>query len=171
MAGQPQDACDFVIHDMDFRFRGPGIYGDSFYNQFYLDEECRFHHDKEAAFRSSDGDRVWFRHGLRHRDGDLPAVEAANGERAWYQNGVFHREGGPAIKFADGREEWWNKGRKLEPDEVKGYTEWLVRSESITFDSYLRHKEFQQTLADIQADFTNGLEKKITALKPPRLLK
>ena len=77
------------------------------------------------------GDQEWYKNGLRHRDGDLPAVAAAsnqewwvNGKRhrdvdlpaviiiddtqQWYVNNQRHRMGDlPAIIYADGRQGWY----------------------------------------------------------------
>ena len=39
-----------------------------------------------------DASVVWYRYGVRHRDGDRPAVINYNGTRAWHRNGVFHRD-------------------------------------------------------------------------------
>lgn len=129
MSGQPPDPCDWVIHDIDFRFSKPGIYGGPFYTQFYLDEECRFHNDKGAAYIDYDGNRLWFRHGLRHRDDDLPTYEGKNGDKAWYKDGKLHRDGKPAVEYADGKTEWWLAGIQLTDDEVRTYKEKLLREE------------------------------------------
>lgn len=64
----------------------------------------------------SDGAQVWYRHGKRHRDGDLPAlVGSSMGAQAWYQNGKLHRDGDrPAIVHSDGLLEWWRDGIRLQ---------------------------------------------------------
>ena len=158
MAGQPEDACDWVLRDMDFRFVRAGIYGDHFYNQFYLDEDCRFHRDDGPAFVSADGDRFWFRHGLRHRDGDEPAVSASDG-KAWYKDGKLHREGGkPAVEYADGRTEYWLDGLKLSDDQVREYRQKLVR------------EEWPDAADEIVAEIREGLKTDIRVMKPPKFL-
>jgi hypothetical protein len=157
MSGQPQDPCDWVIKDLDFRFCGAGIYGGPFYTQFYLDENCRFHHDTEAAFRTLDGDHVWFRHGLRHRDGDEPAFTGEEG-KAWYKDGQLHREGGPAVEYANGKTEWWLQGMKLTDDEVREYRQKLVQ------------EEWRKAADEIVAEMREGLKTNIRVMKPPRFL-
>lgn len=157
MTKQPPDPCDYVIRDMDFRFSKPGIYGDNFYNQFYLDEECRFHKDDGPAFISYSGDRVWFRHGLRHRDGDEPAFTGEEG-KAWYKDGKLHREGKPAIEYADGKTEWWLAGMKLTDDEVREYKEKLLR------------EEWRLAAEEIVAEMRAGLKASIRVMKPPKFL-
>jgi hypothetical protein len=37
--------------------------------------------------RGADGSREWYKDGLRHRDGDRPAIKRATGNREWYKNG------------------------------------------------------------------------------------
>jgi len=46
-----------------------------------------------------------------HREEDLPAIEYVNGDRIWYKNGNKHREGNPAVVFKDGHQEWWFEGK------------------------------------------------------------
>ena len=45
----------------------------------------------------SDGNRMWFRRGLLHREGG-PAIERADGTKAWFRDGLLHRDGGPAAR-------------------------------------------------------------------------
>ena len=158
MGGQPEDAYDYLIHDMDFRFVRAGIYGDHFYNQFYLDEDCRFHKDDGPAIVDCEGSRIWFRHGLRHRDDDLPGYEAKNGDKAWYKDGKLHREGKPAIEYADGKAEWWLQGMKLTDDEVMGYKEKLLK------------EEWRAAADNIVAAMNAGLTSSIRITKPPKFL-
>lgn len=100
--------------DIDFRFQGAGIYGDNFYNQFWLDENAEYHREDGPAIRYADGGEVWMKHGKVHRDGDLPAITDAAGNQAWYKDGKFHREGKPAVIYADGNPpEWWDNGVRM----------------------------------------------------------
>jgi hypothetical protein len=58
------------------------------------------------------GDQYWYKNGVRHREGDLPAVITANGIQYWYKNGKQHREGDlPAYINADGTQEWYKNGK------------------------------------------------------------
>lgn len=85
----------------------------------------------QPAIIYANGSREWWRHGARHRDGDLPAVERANGTREWYVaralrgsesaahahrwvNGELHRDGGgrrPARVYESGKQEWYEYGK------------------------------------------------------------
>ena len=51
--------------------------------------------------KDSDGTKIWFFEGKRHRL-DRPAYEDAHGTKQWYINGKLHRIGGPAIERPDG---------------------------------------------------------------------
>jgi hypothetical protein len=146
------------ISDMDFRFGGAGIYGDHFYNQFYLDAGCRYHKDDGPAVIDCEGNKFWYKHGERHRDGDLPAVEMKDGDKAWYKDGKLHREGKPAIEFAKGGEEWWLDGLKLNDDEIKAYKQ------------KLRSEEWRQAADEIVAEIREGLKQDIRVMKPPKFL-
>ncbi len=146
------------ISDMDFRFRGAGIYGDNFYNQFYLDDQCRYHKDEGPAVIDSDGNKFWYRHGERHRDGDLPAVEMKNGDKAWCKDGKYHRDGKPAIEFANGEAEWWLEGIKLNQNEVTAYQQKLLT------------EEWRKAADEIVAEIRKGLDHDIRVMKPPKFL-
>lgn len=156
MVKQPKDSCDGVLYDMDFRFRGAGIYGDHFYNQFYLDADGCFHKEDGPAFIDGDGNRLWFRHGLRHRDGDEPAYTAKNGDKGWYKNGKLHREGKPAVEYADGTVEWWLEGLKLTDNEVKDYKEALLKA------------QWQEAAEQIVAEMREGTKNPVRVMKLPR---
>ena len=43
--------------------------------------------DFPSITRLLNGDEYWYKSGVIHRDGDLPAVECANGNKEWYCNG------------------------------------------------------------------------------------
>ena len=172
MTNQPQDACDWVIHDMDFRFHGAGIYGGPFNTQFYLDADERLHRDDGPAYRNAEGTRVWFRHGLRHREGGLPALEGADGERAWYGNGRLHREPGPAWRRADGTEEWWIRGEKLSDAQAREYAAWLAQGKTPSYDVFSAAQDLKRAVEEISADFTDrGARTEVRILKPPKFRK
>ena len=46
----------------------------------------------------------------QHRDEDEPALIWKDGSVVYYKNGVKHRDGKPAVIFPDGYEEWWVNG-------------------------------------------------------------
>ena len=68
-----------------------------------------FRHTSTFAI-SSDGTKLWYRDGKRHRE-DGPAVEFADGTKMWLRNGELHREDGPAVTFPCGAKEWWLNGK------------------------------------------------------------
>jgi hypothetical protein len=65
----------------------------------------------------------WYKKGVRHRDGDLPAFIGYdyNGQisyQSWYKKGVYHRDGDlPAfIGYNNGKinyQEWWKNGKEI----------------------------------------------------------
>ena len=56
----------------------------------------------------------WYKTGLLHREGDLPAITYNNGGKEWYKFGKRHRDGNePAIIYCNGRLEWYKNGKKL----------------------------------------------------------
>ena len=62
--------------------------------------------------RNANGERHWYKDGLLHRAGDLPAIEYASGSREWYKNDKLHRAGDkPAIEYASGAREWYKDGK------------------------------------------------------------
>ena len=54
--------------------------------------------------------RSWYRDGQRHRD-DGPAVVWANGRQEWWRDGQRQRDDGPAVVWADGCQEWHRNGQ------------------------------------------------------------
>jgi hypothetical protein len=156
MAKQPKDSCDAVLDDIDFRFRGAGIYGDHFYNQFYLDADGCFHKDDGPAFIDGEGNKLWFRHGLRHRDGDEPAYIAKDGDKAWYKDGELHREGKPAVEYANGTVEWWIDGIQMTAGEVSKYKEALLK------------EEWRKAAEEIVAEMHEGLKQNIRVMTLPK---
>ena len=60
------------------------------------------------------GDKTWFKDGLVHREGGLPAVIYADGSKDWVEHGDFHNVAGPARTFAkDGGRAWFIRGEQL----------------------------------------------------------
>jgi hypothetical protein len=147
--------------DFDFRFAGPGRYGDNFYNQFYLDENRLYHREDGPAIIDSEGNKMWFWRDKQHRDGDLPAVELKDGTLGWFHHGKQHRETGPAVIYPDGREEWWMNGFRLDDDAIAVQKRLLLQ------------KEWAEQAKDIEKGFHSGLDHTVTPLKPrtvtPRL--
>lgn len=57
--------------------------------------------------------KMWYRHGVLHRDGDLPAIESSDGSCTWYREGRVHRDKGPALIYTNGTVEYWHYGKKV----------------------------------------------------------
>ena len=66
----------------------------------------------------TNGDKLWFLNGKRHRE-DGPAAEWASGDKYWFLNGKRHREDGPAIEYANGNKFWYLNGTNYTEDEWK----------------------------------------------------
>ena len=60
------------------------------------------------------GNFEWYKNGLLHRDGDLPAYISARGDLEYYQNGKRHRDNGPAVIRKNGTCSWYKHGLHLE---------------------------------------------------------
>jgi hypothetical protein len=60
------------------------------------------------------GEKRWYKNGLLHREGDLPArIVPEKDSKEWYYEGKYHREGGPATinRYGDGIETWSKHGK------------------------------------------------------------
>jgi hypothetical protein len=81
----------------------------------YLDRKLHSYDDNPAMINSN-GDQVWYKEGMRHRE-DGPAIIYPNGYQAWCKEDKIHREDGPAVIYSNGDQEWY-KEDKLHRDEV-----------------------------------------------------
>ena len=54
------------------------------------------HRDGGPAYILADGRQAWFKDGMLHRDGDLPACVCSDGSLGWYVDDKRHRDIGPA---------------------------------------------------------------------------
>jgi hypothetical protein len=75
------------------------------------------------VFRSSDepdlilnGDKMWIRNGVLHRDNDLPAVIKADGTQKWYREGKLFRADDKPNVITSVCEFWYNEDEKLHRD-------------------------------------------------------
>ena len=59
------------------------------------------------------GNTEYYKNGVLHRDGDLPAVISARGDLEYYKNGRRHRENGPAVIRKNGVCSWYKNGVHL----------------------------------------------------------
>jgi hypothetical protein len=72
----------------------------------------------------------------RNKDGELhrldgPAIEYADGKEEWYQDGLLHRFGGPAVIHDDGTKVWFQNGKRHRLDgpaveTLNGHKQWYV---------------------------------------------
>jgi len=113
--------------------------GDKIYQMTYADDDSDWF-DINGEYHNHDmddnpiideyGTKSWYKHGLRHRDGDKPAAISSDGEYFWYQNGLLHREGdkpaiihvngtmecGPAVTHPNGEMHWYQHGKRHRED-------------------------------------------------------
>ena len=59
------------------------------------------------------GNTEYYKNGVLHRDGDLPAVISARGDLEYYKNGRRHRDNGPAVIRKNGVCSWYKNGVHL----------------------------------------------------------
>lgn len=60
-----------------------------------------------------------------------------------YLNGMIHRDDGPAVKYDDGREEYWLKGMKVSKEEFESHKQQL-EDEKVHY-IYLDGREYKVT--------------------------
>jgi len=84
----------------------------------WMDWNWNIHREDDLpAIEWKDGCKVWYKNGLKHRNGN-PAVVFPDGHEEWWLNGVLHREGGlPAIKTVEGRQFYYEQGTEYFPNE------------------------------------------------------
>ena len=63
------------------------------------------------AFIYKNGDYVWYKMGVAHRDYG-PAIFVA-GNESWVNNGVYHRLDGPAYYPPNMQPQWWFNGKYI----------------------------------------------------------
>lgn len=104
----------------------------------YQDENkiAWFHHNMIRRIDHKCGIVEYFYNGMRHRDGDEPAVIDANGSKQWWINGEIHRENKPAVIFANGDTQWWHHGllHRLNGPAIETYNgmpQWWINGKCI----------------------------------------
>ncbi len=73
---------------------------EDFFRVMFLDDEGHFHnvndqpaiiwknaHGKDKDYFLTHGTRYWYKHGLLHRDNNLPAIDIKDGGKHYYING------------------------------------------------------------------------------------
>lgn len=71
----------------------------------------------------ADGSLAFFENGLIHRADGNPAREFPDGSVMYYEFSMLHRDNGPAVIHADGRTEYWHRGRPCHAHEGGGAKE------------------------------------------------
>ena len=94
----------------------------------------RHRDDDEPAFIKSNGDKYWYLNGKLHREDDKPAIEYISGDKTWYLNDQRHRKDGPAIERINGDKEWWLNDQRHRLDgpaveRINGHQEWWLNGE------------------------------------------
>lgn len=85
------------------------------------DNKGRYHsYDGKPAVIYSHYHKEWYKHGVLHRDNDLPAVDSST-HKEYFYNGIRHRSRGPSIVWCDGYKEWWYDGRRYH------FNEWIEK--------------------------------------------
>ena len=82
------------------------------------DDNGHYHspnNDTPAYWNTTLNERIYYRHGTIHREGDLPAVEIGTTYKAYYKNGKLHRENGPAIIYTNQPPQYYLNGQRQEP--------------------------------------------------------
>jgi len=107
---------------------------------------------------TSDGAKMWYLHGKRHRE-DGPAIEWANGTKSWFINGKLHREDGPATEYADGQKRWYlhNKRHREDGPAIEyadGTKSWFINGKhcadiSAWAEAVLHHQNKPATQDDV----------------------
>lgn len=101
---------------------------------------------RQPDFTQVDGMRCWHdSNGFPHSEDDQPAITRPGGEAIYYQHGTVHRDFGPAHIHADGREEWFHHGRKLDDIEVARLTDAHVRAQRGT-ELHVKRVQFKKRL-------------------------
>lgn len=66
--------------------------------------------DEPAVIIEDGEEMMWYKHGLRHREGGPAWVQGDRGIFMWYNCGQLHRTDGPAI-VGIGQEQWFVDGQ------------------------------------------------------------
>ena len=80
----------------------------------YHYKDHKLHNDNGSAVykKFTNGyKQVWFQHGVKHRDDDLPAEIDSTYGKSWYKHGILHRIGKPSFIGVNGRLEFHEEGK------------------------------------------------------------
>jgi len=73
--------------------------------------------EKYIVTVENNGTIIWRNEKGKYHRLEGPAIEWANGDKSWYKEGLRHRMDGPAREFTDGNKEWYINGVKLSEEE------------------------------------------------------
>ena len=82
-------------------------------NKIYYKDNLYHREGNLPAYEYPDGGRFYYENGKLHRLNGLPAEEYSNGSKSYYEYGELHRLDGPAIDFLDAPSRWYIKGKRL----------------------------------------------------------
>lgn len=68
------------------------------------------HRDGDQPAVESSHTKMWVKYGKIHRDNDLPAFISSSGEQNWYQNDILHRDGDNPAVITKSCRVWYKNG-------------------------------------------------------------
>ena len=105
----------------------------------WRNQEGKLHReDGPAREWPAQGAKAWYRNGKLHRVNG-PAMDGPLG-KSWYRDGKRHREDGPAVEHADGRTEWYLRGKELTEAEISALMEKKAAEIGDAFKTGLDHE-------------------------------
>ena len=120
----------------------------------YDDNEYLHSYGGKPAYVGRDGTKKWYKHGELNDPWDgVPAVLCGNGDKYFYRDGLKHRDGGlPAVECRKHQEYWVNGERHREdglPAVIIGkYTEYWVNGKFVRRTGRLLMKTAEDRLMD-----------------------
>jgi hypothetical protein len=102
------------------------------------------------AVEHINGDKYWYQNGKLYRDNDQPAEVYANGDKAWFQNSKLHRDNDqPAVEQANGIKAWFQNSklhRLTGPawTNSNGIEEYWINGERLTKEEHANHPEVKK---------------------------
>jgi len=113
----------------------------SFDKWIFFDEKLLGREDDHPSVIFTNGCKVWFKDGYRHRE-NAPAMTNPKGAliETWWYEGLIHREDGPSQTYRDGTEMWYklNKLHNTNGPAVarKEFREWWLYDVQKTFKEW-----------------------------------
>ena|ERR1022692_4957689 len=92
-----------------------GLVIDSVGDKYYYENDKLHRLGGLPAVEYADGNRCYYEYGLSHRLGGLPACDHVYlGDKFYYEYGNLHCLNRAAVKYKNGEQEWWVKGKRLD---------------------------------------------------------